>query len=300
MHHQIVDAQHLIVGQHQLLDLVDKFLVGCLTQQGGDGLAGGLHGGVEDEEGHQQPHIAVQRQVGKEGGDHAQQHGDGGDGVAEAVLGGGGHGGGADLAAHGAVIKGHVHLHQHGQHQNGGGNGGELHRLGVEDFIEGGAQQFHAHHQDEARHHQTGDILHASVAEGMVGVGLLTRQTETQQRHHRGEGIGEVVKGVGGDGDGAGQRACQQLADAEDDVQHHTHDAAEGAPGAAHRLVGGIGVVFDKETAQQRDHTAPPGMVRLMWQHRSSRSSSVAALMRSLPPQWSQVRSTKPRRTFME
>ena len=40
-------------------------------------------------------------------------------------------------------------------------------------------------------------------------------------------------------------------------------------------------------------------MVSFIWQHRSSRSRSVAALIRSLPPQSAQTMSTAPRRTAM-
>ena len=42
-----------------------------------------------------------------------------------------------------------------------------------------------------------------------------------------------------------------------------------------------------------------PRMLSFIWQHRSSRSRSVAAFRRSLPPHLAQVRSTAPRRTAM-
>ena len=42
-----------------------------------------------------------------------------------------------------------------------------------------------------------------------------------------------------------------------------------------------------------------PGRTNFMWQHRSSRSRSVAAGRRSLAPQSRQIRSTADRRTSM-
>ena len=56
------------------------------------------------------------------------------------------------------------------------------------------------------------------MAEGVVGVRLLTGQTEAHQSDHRGGGIGEVVEGVGGDGDGAGDESGGEFSRKEQQV----------------------------------------------------------------------------------
>ena len=82
----------------------------------------------------------------------------------------------------------------------------------------GALAQLHAHQEDEQGHQQPGEILHAAMAEGVVGVRLLTCQTKAHQGHHGGGGVGEVVEGVGGDGDGAGNEAGGEFARKEQQV----------------------------------------------------------------------------------
>ena len=41
------------------------------------------------------------------------------------------------------------------------------------------------------------------MAEGVVAVGPLARHMKAHQGYHGGTGVGEVIEGVGGDGDGA-------------------------------------------------------------------------------------------------
>ena len=101
----------------------------------------------------------------------------------------------------------------------------------MEDFVKGGLGQLHAHQQDQARYDQAGYVLDAPVAEGMVGVGLFARQTEAQQRHRRGAGVGQVVEGVRRDGDGAGEGPSKELAQKQQQVQPDPNSAAENTVG---------------------------------------------------------------------
>ena len=107
----------------------------------------------------------------------------------------------------------------------------------MENLVHRGFGQLRAHQQDQARHHQAGDVLHPPVAEGMARVGLFPRQAEAQQRHHRGARIRQVVEGVRRDGDGAAETACRQLSGEQQQVQGNANEAAQRAPSTAHRTV---------------------------------------------------------------
>ena len=88
----------------------------------------------------------------------------------------------------------------------------------MEDLVKGGLGQLHAHQQDQARYDQAGYVLDAAVAKGVVGVRLFARQTEAQQRHRRGAGVGQVVEGVRRDGDGTGQLSGEEFADEQQNI----------------------------------------------------------------------------------
>ena len=68
----------------------------------------------------------------------------------------------------------HVELHQNGGAENPGRQGAEVHRLGMEDFLQGGFPQLRPHQQDDHGDHQPGDILQPPVAEGVVLVPRLS------------------------------------------------------------------------------------------------------------------------------
>ena len=250
---QVVDADDGGVGQHQRGDLVHELLGGRGAQQGIDGVLCGVEAGKEDEggHGHAAPAVDLQpREAGDQGGD---EHRGGGHGVAEGVGGGGLHGGGVDLLADGAVVEAHIQLHRDGHAQNGDDQGTGIHRLGVQDFFDGGLAQLEAHEEDEHGNRQAGEVLDAAVAEGVVGVRLLARQLEAQERDDGGAGVGEVVEGVGGDGDGAGEGAGEEFTGKEQDVQSNAHRAAEDAVGLA-QLLRGLALGADEGAGQKRDH----------------------------------------------
>ena len=94
---------------------------------------------------------------------------------------------------------------------------------GWRDLLHRGLGQLHPHQQDGRRHDEAGQVLDAPVAEGVVVVGLFGGQPEARQGHHRGARVRQVVEGVGGDGDGAGEHARQQLPRREEQVEHDAH-----------------------------------------------------------------------------
>ena len=170
--------------------MLHEFRVRRLSQQGREGVLGGLVGRVQDKQRHQQAHPAVDHQPRKLPHQGCHQHGGGRDGVRKAVHCGGAHSRGVDLLPHRPVIIEHIQLHtdgygQDGQHRHRGG-----HLLRMQDLLQGRFPQLHAHKQDQPRHHQTGYVLHAPVSEGMLRVRLASRQAESQQRHQRGACVG--------------------------------------------------------------------------------------------------------------
>ena len=99
------------------------------------------------------------------------------------------------------------------------------------------------------------ETIKPPVAERMLGVGLLSRELEAEQRHNARARIGEVVEGVRRDGDGAGECAGKQLEREEQHIEADAHDAAEHPVGLPHGRRGDVLVVFDEFFCQQRDHT---------------------------------------------
>ena len=97
--------------------------------------------------------------------------------------------------------------------------------------------------------------MYSSRAEGMLGVGLLSCKLEAEQRHDARARIGEVVEGVRRDGDGAGERAGEQLECEEQHIEADAHDAAEHPVGLPYGRRGDVLAVFDEFFGQQRDHT---------------------------------------------
>ena len=67
------------------------------------------------------------------------------------------------------------------------------------------------------------------MAEGVVRVRLLPRQLEAQQGDEGAAGVGQVVEGVGGDGDGAGERSGEEFSGEQQHIQADAHRAAEDA-----------------------------------------------------------------------
>ena len=77
---------------------------------------------------------------------------------------------------------------------------------------------------------------------------------EAKERHDGRARVGEVVERVGGNCDGAGERAREKLPREQQEIQKDAHRAAQNAVGRPNRwLVGGL-PVFDKELCQKPYH----------------------------------------------
>ena len=254
VHHQIVYALHGAVGHDDIPYLPHQLRVGGLPQQGRQCLLGRLIGGKQDEQRHHKAHIAVRRQPRPFTDEHGQQHRRRSGGIGQAVHSRGLHGRGLDPSADAPVIQPHVQLHAHRRRQNAQRQRRERHLLRVEDFLKRGLGQLHAHQKDQPRHRKAGDILDASVAEGVVGVRLPACQPEAQQRHRRGARVRQVVEGVRRHGDGAGELSGKELPRKQQNIQDDAHHAAQRTVGPPHRRRRHIFPVRDQPPGQQSYH----------------------------------------------
>ena len=241
-------------GENDLLNPLDKFRRGRLTEQGRDGVPRRVVAAPEDEKGHQRAGVGVDVDVREMGDERGDEHRQRRAGVAQTVRGRRAHGRGVDLFADGAVVEPHVELDEDGRRQHPHTEPAEHHCRRVQHFERGFFQQRKPDGEDGDADHETRQIFVPGVAVGVLFVRAFGRQTEAHEAHHVGRGVREVVQGIGHDGDGTEQRAHGELAQAEQNIAHHAHDAGQiaiGGPGArVLRIVG----VTDKQTDQQLRH----------------------------------------------
>ena len=82
------------------------------------------------------------------------------------------------------------YTHLYGDRQDDDRQQRKFHWGRGEDLLEGGFTQLKAHQQDDHRNGQPGEVLYPTVAEGVMPIGFLPSQPETDERDHRGAGIG--------------------------------------------------------------------------------------------------------------
>ena len=114
-----------------------------------------------------------------------EQHHAGADDIVAAVRAAGLQGLRTDSIPDFFVKQRHPELDREGQRQHDDGQHPELRQGGVPDLIHRGQEQFEAGGHDQGRHPQGGEVFHPAVAEGVLGIRLLSRQLEAHQRHER-------------------------------------------------------------------------------------------------------------------
>ena len=235
--YQVVDANYLRMGQGGLLYLLHQLRVRGLAQQRGEGISQSVVAGKDDKGGYQQSRPAVHVHMEEIGHAHGQQNHGGCYGVGERVGGGGLHGGGAYLSAHGLVVAAHVELHGNGGQQDDSGQQPRLHRLRVDYLLDGALAQLNAHGHYQGRQQHARQVLRPAVAEGVVQVRLLTGNGKAQKAYNGGTRVGQVIESVRHNGHGAGNGSGKVLACKEQHIEENAVHGAKGAVGTAHRRV---------------------------------------------------------------
>ncbi len=99
--------------------------------------------------------------------------------------------------------------------------------------------------RDGGEHEQTGQVLHSTESVRVAPGGGASAHREGDPQRHRGQGIGEVVHGVGEQGHRTGQRHddhLRQRGDAEHDQADL--DGADACGAVAQGVVHPVGVVM--------------------------------------------------------
>ena len=117
----------------------------------------------------------------------------------------------------------------------------------MQDLIKRGLGQFHTHEQDQGGYDEAADVLDTAVAEGVIQVGLLTGHFESDEGDQGRAGIGQVVEGIGSDGDGTGEGTCQILAGEEHQIQQDAQQSAEHAVGLTYLGSLIVFMIFDEK-----------------------------------------------------
>jgi hypothetical protein len=173
-------------------------------------------------------------------------------------------GGGADATADPDAVRGDELVASEPDGASGRDPPGPVDGLGVDEPVDGlprgdaGRQGDHGHDED------AGQVLGAAVAVRVTPVGGPAPEPERDAERHRGEGVGEVVDGVGQQGHRAGQRD-------HDDLEHRGDaEAAEADDQRPHALavgggrVDGIGMVVAvrrEQVANGGDHPGAAAVV---------------------------------------
>ena len=131
------------------------------------------------------------------------------------------------------VERRHPQLNDHRQHQNRHQGKRELDGLGMNDALHRGLHQLKANEQHERRHDQTGEILVATVAVGVLGVCRLARQLKAQHAHDIRAGIGQVVHGVRHNRNRSRNHANGALRGTKRHIGNDTHHARQRAHACA-------------------------------------------------------------------
>ena len=104
------------------------------------------------------------------------------------------------------------------------------------------------------------------MSEGVVPIRLLPRQAKADKRNHRGTCVGKIVKSIGSNGDGAGNSACNELAEEQQNIQADAAKTAERTILTAHGRILHIVPVTDKQSGEKFCHrNKAPLLGKTIW-----------------------------------
>lgn len=248
--HEIVDADDAVVGENNVIYLLDELRVGSLPQQRTDGISGGIDSRDTDKNRHRHTAITVHHEVGEMGDQKADKDNGSGADITDAVRRGCGHGDGLDALAHASIVERHITFDADGHEKNRHDEGGAFRLLGVNDLDDGILEQLKCHKQDEKSHHKPGDIFKSAVPEGVVGVGVLPRELEAKERHDGRARVRKIIKGVRRDCDRTAEHPGDKLSCKEQEIQGDSNRATEHSISLTHLWIVIFRIVFDENSCK--------------------------------------------------
>lgn len=172
----------------------------------------------------------------------------------EGIGGGGEHHLRADAVPQLPVKSAHPQLHADGQDEDEQGDGLKIQRFRVQDLADGFLKEREAHLNDQKSHNQGGDVFDPPVSEGMFLIGGFFRELDADQTDDRRAGIGEIVEGVGCDGDAVQGGPDDKFCGKKKSIAQNTHKAGEHTVGCPHGKAVRLLIIFYKMLYQKISH----------------------------------------------
>ena len=258
MNDEVMHAQNVVGPANGVGDFPDELRVRLLPEERAAGLHEGLHAGDQDECGNGKAAPAVDGKTGEVLQDQGEQDHGGGDAVVPGIAGSRVQSDTVKAFREPAVVVIHIELDEHRENQDRKNDGAEGGKRRVQNFIQRLSCQLKAHDQNHDGDEKTGQIFDPPVPEGMTGICLVAGQTKADQGDNAAAGIGEVVQGIGDDGNRAGEKTCQNFDEKQEQVEENTKAAGQSAVAPAHIRVLDVVRVRNKFMNKKANHRKPP------------------------------------------
>ena len=225
MNHQIVNAQNAGIAHDLVSNVLDQLRIGRLTQKRAHRILNKFEAVPANIGANGKADPCVKIDVRHLRNNCARQHGARGKDIVLGILRGRMQRLGLNAIAELLVEGRHPELYDHRKHENCHQGKRELDRFGVDDALNRGLHQLNANQQHERRHDQSREILVATVAVRMLGVGRLARQLKAQHAHDIRAGIGQVVHGIRHDRNRSRNHTDCALRSTKRNIGDNTHHA---------------------------------------------------------------------------
>ena len=196
MNHQIVNAQNTGIAHDLVSNVLDQLRIGRLAQKRAHRILDEFKTAPANISANGKADPCVKIDVRHLRNNCARQHGACGKNIVLGILRGRMQRLGLNAIAELLVEGRHPQLNNHRKRQDCHQGKRELDRFGVDDTLKRGLHQFKANEKHERRHDKTREVLVATMAVWMLGVGGLARQLKAQHAHDIRAGIGQVVHGI--------------------------------------------------------------------------------------------------------
>ena len=201
MDDEIMHSKNMIGGAHGICNFLHKLRIRLLAKERAACFEQGLDAGHQNEDGDGKASEAVDRKTGYMLKNQGEQYNSSCDAVISGIAGRGFQCYALKLSGEPAVVAVHIELHQNGTQENRDDQRTRSGQGRVHDFPDGFPCQLKAHEENGDGDKEPGKILDSAVPEGVSGICFVACKSESDERDNAAPCIGEVVQGVGDDGD---------------------------------------------------------------------------------------------------